>query len=46
MTPIIIALALAVTALMWWAAKPHTTNHAETDEATPQDGFTYGRTKP
>lgn len=34
MTPLAIALALAVLALLWWAAKPLNTNHAENDEAT------------
>lgn len=34
MTPVTIAIVVAVLALLWWAAKPHTTNHAENDEAT------------
>ena len=34
-------LAVAVLALLWWAAKPNTTNHAENDEATSRDSFTY-----
>lgn len=33
MTPIIIALAVAVLALLWFAAKPLSINHAENDEA-------------
>ena len=41
MTPLAIALAVAVLALLWWAAKPNTTNHAENDEATSRDSFTY-----
>lgn len=42
MTPIIIAMAFAVTALLWWAAKPISRNHAERDaEATSRGGFTY-----
>lgn len=42
MTPIIIALAVAVLALLWFAAKPNTTNHAERDdEATSRGNFTY-----
>lgn len=41
MSPIIVALALAVTALMWWAAKPLNQNHAEQDDkATSRGGFT------
>lgn len=43
MTPIIIALAFAVTALMWWAAKPLGTNHAEDDEAASRGGPTHER---
>lgn len=45
MTPLAIALAFAVLALLWFAAKPHTTNHAERDaETTSQGGFTDGGT--
>lgn len=44
MTPLAIALAIAVLALLWFAAKPHTTNHAETDEATSQGNVTDGGT--
>lgn len=44
MTPLAIALAVAVLALLWFAAKPHTTNHAENDEATSRGGFTDGGT--
>lgn len=47
MTPLAIALTVAVLALLWWTAKPHTTNHAEQDEkATSRGGVTYERTKP
>ena len=42
MTPLAIALTVAVLALLWWAAKPHTTNHAEQDEnATGSGGLTH-----
>lgn len=34
MTPVIIALTIAVLAILWFAAKPLSTNHAENDEAT------------
>lgn len=43
MTPLAIALAVAVLALLWWAAKPHTTNHAENDESAPRGGSTHER---
>lgn len=47
MTPLAIALAVAVLAILWFAAKPHTTNHAEQDDdATPRGGFIHERTKP
>lgn len=42
MTPIIIAMAFAVTALLWWAAKPISRNYAENDEAASRGGFTDG----
>lgn len=35
---------LAVLATLYWAAKPLSTNHAETDEATSRDSFTDGGT--
>ena len=38
MTPVMIAAVVAVVAVLWWAAKPHTTNHAENDEATSRGG--------
>lgn len=39
MTPLAIALAVAVLALLWWAAGHHPpTNHAEQDEATQPGG--------
>lgn len=42
MTPLAIALAVAVLALLWWAAKPISRNHAEQDdEAVSRGGFTY-----
>lgn len=45
MTPLAIALAVAVLALLWWAAKPLNTNHAEQDDkATSRDSFTDGGT--
>lgn len=37
MTPIIIALTFAVTATLYWAAKPLSPNHAEQDEATYEE---------
>lgn len=43
MTPLAIALAVAVLALLWWAAKPLNTNHAENDETTSRGGVTHGR---
>ena len=46
MTPLAIALTVAVLALLWWAAKPHTTNHAEKDEAASRGGVTHEGTKP
>lgn len=42
MTPLAIALAVAVLALLRWAAKPISRNYAENDEATPRGGFTDG----
>lgn len=41
MTLLAIVLAVAVLALLWWAAKPHTINHAENDEAASRGNFTY-----
>ena len=41
MTPLAIALAVAVLALLWWAAKPLNRNFAEQDEATQPGGFTH-----
>lgn len=41
MTPIIIALTVAVLALLWWTAKPLNRNHAANDEATSRGSFTY-----
>lgn len=42
MTPLAIALAVAVLALLWWAAKPLNRNHAEQDdEATSWGSVTY-----
>lgn len=42
MTPVIIALTVAVLALLWWTAKPLSTNHAEQDEkATSRGNVTY-----
>lgn len=42
MVVIIIALVLAVTALLWWTAKPISRNHAERDaEATSRGGVTH-----
>lgn len=46
MIPLAIALAVAVLALLWWAAKPLSTNHAERDEAARKGSFTHERTKP
>lgn len=47
MSPLAIALTVAVLALLWWAAKPHTTNHAERDEkATSRGNVTHEGTKP
>lgn len=47
MTPLAIALAVAVLAILWFAAKPHTTNHAEQDdEATSRGSVIHERTKP
>ena len=43
MSPLAIALAVAVLALLWWAAKPNTTNHAENDEATSRGGSFHER---
>lgn len=43
MTPLAIALAVAVLALLWFAAKPLTTNHAANDEATSRGGSTHER---
>lgn len=39
-------LAVAVLALLWWAAKPLNRNFAEQDEAAQPGGFTDERTKP
>lgn len=39
MTPLAIALAVAVLAILWFAAKPNTTNHAANDEATSREAF-------
>lgn len=45
MTPVTIAIVVAVLALLWWAAKPISRNHAEQDdEATSRGGFTDGGT--
>lgn len=44
MTPIIVALALAVAALVWCGLHLPPTNHAENDEATRKGGFNYERT--
>lgn len=46
MTPLAIALTVATLALMWWAAKPLNTNHAEQDEATSRGNVTHERNKP
>ena len=44
MIPLAIALAVAVLTLLWFAAKPHTTNHAEQDEnATGSGGLTHNQ---
>lgn len=44
MTPVIIALTFAVTATLWWAAKPLNRNHAERDaEAALRGGSTHER---
>lgn len=45
MTPLAIALTVAVLALLWWAAKPLNTNHAEKDEAASCGNVTHERTK-
>lgn len=42
MSPLAIALVVAVIAVLWWAAKPISRNHAEQDEATSRGGFTNG----
>ena len=47
MSPLAIALAVAVLALLWFAAKPLNRNHAERDdEAASRGNVTYERTKP
>lgn len=47
MTPLAIALTVAVLALLWWTAKPLNTNYAERDdEADSRGNVTYERTKP
>lgn len=46
MTPLAIALAVAVLAILWFAAKPLSTNHAEQDEAASCGNVTHERTKP
>lgn len=38
MSPLAIALAVAVLALLWFAAKPLSTNHAEQDEKDTGNG--------
>lgn len=44
MTVITIALVAAVLAVLWWAARPGTTNHAHNDEASHTGGFIDERT--
>lgn len=46
MTPLAIALTVAVLALLWWTAKPLNTNHAEKDEAASCGNVTHERTRP
>lgn len=46
MSPLAIALAVAVLALLWWSAKPLNTNYAENDEAASCGNVTHERTKP
>lgn len=41
MTPLAIALTVAVLALLYWAAKPLNTNHAEQDENASRGNVTY-----
>lgn len=41
MTPIIVALALAVAALVWLGLHLPPTNHAANDEAASRGGFIY-----
>lgn len=45
MTPLAIALTVAVLALLWWAAKPLNTNHAERDDEAALRGNVIHDTK-
>lgn len=45
MTPLAIALVVAVLALLWFAAKPNTTNHAEQDDKATSRGVQHGSTR-